>query len=284
MRLVIISGRSGSGKSTVLRALEDDEFDCIDNFPASILKSLIDKSESQRNLAVCVDVRNSAKDLELLPNVIADTKIRGVQTELVYLDAISATLVKRFSNTRRRHPLADEQTDLRQAIDAEMEVLHEIGELADLRIDTTQLMVKDLVQIARDRIVGKTEQGISLLFRSFGYKHGVPVDADFVFDLRCLPNPFYEEKLRSQTGFDDDVRSYMNQSEEVDEMAHHISTFLHIWLPRFAKLHRIYITIALGCTGGQHRSVYMAERLAKQFRGQYCNLLVRHRDVMRSTV
>jgi UPF0042 nucleotide-binding protein len=282
VKLIIISGRSGSGKSTVLNALEDAGFNCIDNFPVILLQSLVhntlrDPAQKDANMAVCIDARS--RDLERFPEILLSIDRMDVDCEVIYLDALSPTLVKRFSETRRRHPLTNSRTDLRQAIDAEAEVLESIADLADLTIDSTQMSSQELANLVSTRVVARRSRGISLLFRSFGFKYGVPVDADVVFDLRCLPNPHWVEGLRPLTGRDAAVRDYLAAQEMVQQMIGDISQYLDTWIPRFEANARVYMTVALGCTGGQHRSVYVAERMAEHFQPQYHNVLVRHREL-----
>jgi UPF0042 nucleotide-binding protein len=284
MKLVIISGRSGSGKSTALHVLEDAGFNCIDNFPVGLLPALVhtslrdDRERSQR-MAVSIDARNSAADLKRFPEILLSLDRMDLDVEVIYLDALGPTLVKRFSETRRRHPLTNEATDLRQAIEAERELLASIADLADLVIDTTQLATATLADLISVRIADKATPGLSLLFRSFGFKFGIPVDGDLVFDIRCLPNPHYVPELRRQTGRDEAVRVFLEQNEDVLTMYEDIRRFLETWLPKFEENNRIYMTVAIGCTGGQHRSVYMAEKLGLHFRQTIPNVLVRHREL-----
>ncbi len=282
MKLIIISGRSGSGKSTALNALEDAGYNCIDNFPISLLQSLVHNNLrtpalATTNLAVCIDARS--RDLEHFPEILLSVDRMDVDCQVVYLNALSPTLVKRFSETRRRHPLTNAQTDLRQAIDAEAEVLESIADLADLTIDTTRMSAQQLSDTISNRVIARSSLSISLLFRSFGFKHGVPVDADMVFDLRCLPNPYWNMALRPLTGMDDAVREYLDRQDEVNEMYSDIAHYLERWIPRFEANARAYMTIALGCTGGQHRSVYLAERLTRHFSQERTSVLVRHREL-----
>ncbi len=282
MKLIVISGRSGSGKSTALRALEDAGYNCIDNFPISLLQSLIHTvaKEARADVAVCIDARNT--ELDRFPDILMTLDRMDVHCEVIYLDALSATLVKRFSETRRRHPLTTEGIDLLQAIEAEEHLLENIADLADLKIDTTLLSGSDLTELIKTRVVGKAESRISLLFRSFGFKYGVPVDADMVFDIRCLPNPHWVDELRPLTGLDEAVRSYLCEQPAVNAMFHDVRDFLARWIPKFEEDNRAYLTVAIGCTGGQHRSVYLAERLGADFAARYPKVLVRHRELDRA--
>lgn len=284
MKVIVISGRSGSGKSTALHVLEDAGFNCIDNFPVALLPALIenirqDPSQANQELAVSIDARNSAHDLERFPEILLTLDKPDVHFEIIYLDALGPTLVRRFSETRRRHPLTDATTDLRQAIEAERGVLANIADIADLNIDTTRLSAADLTDTIRQRVTLRDQSNMSLLFRSFGYKYGVPVDGDMVFDIRCLPNPHWEPELRKLTGRDQPVIDYLESQSDVSEMYADIHGYLANWLPRFAANHRVYMTVAIGCTGGRHRSVYMAERLGAQFVRDNDNVLVRHREL-----
>jgi len=284
MKLVIISGRSGSGKSTALHVLEDAGFNCIDNFPVGLLPAMVhtalrDPQQHSQRMAVSIDARNSAADLQRFPEILLSLDRMDLDCEVIYLDALGPTLVKRFSETRRRHPLTNEKTDLRQAIEAERELLASIADLADLVIDTTQLATPALIDLISARIASKTSSGLSLLFRSFGFKFGIPVDGDLVFDIRCLPNPHYVPELRRLTGKDDAVRAYLEADADVIAMYDDIRRYLETWLPKFELNNRIYMTVAIGCTGGQHRSVYMAEKLGNHFRSTIPNVLVRHREL-----
>ena len=282
MRLVIISGRSGSGKTTALRALEDAGYNCIDNFPVVLLQSLVhdalrDPNQPAANIAVCIDARS--RSLAKFAEILLSLDRMNVDCQVIYLDAQSATLVKRFSETRRRHPLTSATIDLLQAIEAERELLESIADLADLTVDTTLLRGRELTELIRQRVTGGARNGLSLLFRSFGFKFGVPVDADLVFDLRCLPNPYWIPELNQLTGRDAPVIGYLDDSEMVREMETDLAEFLERWLPKFENDQRTYLTVAIGCTGGQHRSVYMVEKLAARFRGRFADVLVRHREL-----
>lgn len=282
MRLVVISGRSGSGKSTLLHTLEDIGFNAVDNFPVHLLRDFVTGYETgtgRSKLAISVDVRNTAKNLSNLPRVLESLKPGNIQRTLVFLDALNSTLVKRFSDTRRKHPLVNENTDLLEALDMESAMLAPISKIADLNVDTSNLSVRDLLDLAHNQIATPSKSGLVLILRSFGYKHGVPVDADFVFDVRCLPNPFWEESLRELSGLNNPVREFFDGNEDVETLLAHICQYLETWLPRFEAQYRIYVSVALGCTGGKHRSVYMVERIAERFRPEYPDLLVRHREI-----
>ena len=284
MKLTIISGRSGSGKSTALRTLEDAGYHCVDNLPVSLLQSLVDQAlrvpfARDGNMAVCIDARTTG--LERFPEILGALNDAGLDCEVIYLDASNATLVRRASETRRRHPLTDAQTDLPQAIEAETGLLAQIAGLADLRIDTSDFLAAELIESVRDRVVARAARGLSLLFRSFGFRYGVPPDSDMVFDLRCLPNPNWVPKLRPLTGLDEPVRAHLSGDAPVAGMFEDITGHLETWLPRFEDNNRAYVTVSLGCTGGQHRSVYMAERLGLHFAARHANVLVRHRELGR---
>ena len=276
MKLFIISGRSGSGKSTILQALEDQGYQCIDNLPVTLLHSLVEENLRSASLllAVCIDARSQS--LQTFPEILKALPLEKSARRVVYLDAVSPTLVKRFSETRRRHPLTSDKIDLRQAIDMEAQVLGTIADLADLTIDTTQLSSQQLKAQFVDRVLDHDSSNINLLVRSFGFKYGVPVDADFVFDLRCLPNPHWNPELRTLSGLDQPVMDYLQEQPMVNEMFEDISSILNRWVPWFEDNARVYMTVAIGCTGGQHRSVYMAQRLAEYLSREYSNVLVRH--------
>ena len=263
----------------MLHALEDYGFNCVDNFPASMLADYIDQSKADRSngkLAVTIDIRNRIADLDAVPEVLAKIKENGVHPRVVYLDAQSAVLVKRFSDTRRRHPLDKENVNLRLAMEEESRVLDHMRSIADFRLDSTNLSTHDLVLLTRERLVERSGADLSLQFLSFGYKHGVPVDADFVFDVRCLPNPHWIEELRPFTGRDKVIQEYLSDAENVSEYFDHVCQFLDHWIPIFSSQNRVYMSVAIGCTGGKHRSVFMVERLAEKYREQFPSLLLRH--------
>ncbi len=280
MRLVIISGRSGSGKSIALHALEDLGFYCIDNLPLSFLADLEDQvGELHPTVAVSIDARNSPTDSIHSKKLIEDLHKVKQHCEIVYLDADENTLLKRFSETRRRHPLTNPNTSLREAIRKEHHILTPIASLADLTIDTSPLAPQALYNLIRDRIIHHQESHIQLLLQSFGFKHGLPPDADFIFDVRCLPNPYWQPELRMLSGLDTAVKDYLDNIPEVKSLLSDLVTFIEKWIPHFEADNRSYLTIAIGCTGGQHRSVYMVESIAKKIRPIILNTQIRHREL-----
>ncbi len=284
MRLVIVSGRSGSGKSTALAVLEDNGFYCIDNLPASLLPDLAERALlhtelAQPQVAVSIDARNLPSQLRRFPELLDQLRQRGIQCDVLYLDADDATLLKRFSETRRRHPLSSPSRSLKEAIDDETVLLGPIADLADLKIDTANLNLYQLRDSIKLRLLDKPEAGTAFLVESFGFKRGMPVDADLVFDVRCLPNPYWKPELREHSGLEPVVRAYLDGQADVEEMYQDIFAYLHKWLPRFAASNRAYVTVAIGCTGGHHRSVYLAERLGAALRASLGNVQIRHRDI-----
>lgn len=283
MKLTIISGRSGSGKSTVLHVLEDRGYYCIDNLPASLLPSLANRISSDTtsipNVAVSIDARNSSTDLQQMPQIISDLKQKKLPTEIIFLDANSQTLLKRFSESRRKHPLTTDSIGLKEAIDKESELLEAISVMASLSIDTSNMSLHQLRDTVKNRLLDNKDTGLALLFQSFGYKNGVPVDADIVYDVRCLPNPYWDTALRSLTGLDAAVITFLDSHDEVQQMYGDIRDYLQKWLPSFESNNRSYMTVALGCTGGQHRSVYLCEKLGEFFANNIPNVQIRHREL-----
>ena len=282
MRLIIVSGLSGSGKSVALAMLEDLDFYCVDNIPAGLLPGFIaytvrTSEPAYRNTAVGVDARNRPEDLADVPRLVAELRRSGIGCEVLFLRADNDTLLKRFSETRRRHPLSRSGLGLQEALEQEERLLVPVANAADLTVDTTRLSVHELRELIRERVVER-KTGPSLLFQSFAYRHGVPDDADFVFDARALPNPYWEPSLRDCTGRDEAVAQFMSRHEEATQFLADITNFLERWLPSLVRSNRSYLTIAVGCTGGQHRSVYLAEWLGRHF-GDQAHVLVRHREL-----
>ena len=284
LRLIVVSGLSGSGKSVALHVLEDLGYYCIDNIPATLLKSAVYEVHSGEGLkaellAVGVDARNRPKDLETLPGLIDDLRGQGVRTDIVFLHASDEVLLKRFSESRRRHPLAEHGAELRKAISTEREVLTQITNAADLIIDTSRTSIYELADAIQERVDRRKSESLSVLIESFGFKHRIPADADFVFDMRCLPNPYWSVELRGLTGLDREVIDFLDDQEVFNAMFEDIVGFLNRWIPRFEEAHRGYLTIAIGCTGGQHRSVHMTEKLATELRNHHEPVLTRHNNL-----
>ncbi len=280
MKLLIVSGRSGSGKSICLHLLEDLGFYCVDNLPLDLFLHLCEQIKEQYpRVAVSIDARSSStSDLSRFDSILKEAKAKGYNPTVLYLDASSNILLQRYSETRRKHPLTNEKTPLKDAIEAERKLLSPIANVADITIDTTELNSQELGALLRDRIVGQYS-GLSILFESFGYKHGIPDDADYVFDIRCLPNPYWQPGMRDLSGLDKTVIEFLDTQESVQAMEKDIETFLDKWIPAFANDKRSYLTVAIGCTGGRHRSVYLVERLAKHYKEKYPGILTRHRDL-----
>jgi UPF0042 nucleotide-binding protein len=277
VQLFLISGLSGSGKSIALKVLEDSGYYCVDNLPADLLAALVEHLQraGYSNIAVSIDVR-SANSVQRLPPLLEHIKLQGVDIHVLFLDAQTDTLVKRFSETRRLHPLSDGQRTLPECVSYERELLAEISDIGH-HIDTTELnanalraWIKQFIRLDRARL--------TLLFQSFGYKHGIPLDSDLVFDVRCLPNPHYNPVLQPLTGCDNAVIEFLDNTPSAQDMFRDIRDFVERWLPSFVADNRSYLTVALGCTGGQHRSVYLAEKLACHFEQQQ-QVLVRHREL-----
>ena len=283
MKLIIVSGLSGSGKSVALNTLEDLGYYCIDNLPASLLGSLaaeLNQADvSFDRIAVGIDARNLPKSLEEFGTILDQLHAQGNETEIVFLTSATETLIKRFSESRRRHPLSSDGVSLADAIDNEKRVLEAMARRSDLSIDTTKTTIHQLRDLVRQRVARDNDGQLSLLFESFGFKHGNPTDADFVFDARCLPNPHWKAELRPLTGRDAAVIEFLEGDSHVAEFYQNLCEFFGKWISRFEADNRSYLTIAIGCTGGQHRSVYLTEKLAKHFSASYPNVAKRHREL-----
>lgn len=283
MELIILSGRSGSGKSTALHQLEDEGFYAIDNLPVSLLPELVRELslsplKVHQHVAVCIDARNAQDGLARFKSLCEQVK-QHARLRIVFLDAGDDKLIKRFSETRRRHPLTTDSLPLADAIKLESRLLEPIVVEASLAIDTSDLTVHELRDAIRDRILGVDASHLAVQLKSFGFKRGLPIDADLVYDLRMLPNPHWQENLRSLTGRDQAVQDFLAKQADVQLMHQDILHYLQTWLPKIEASNRSYFTIAIGCTGGQHRSVYMVESLAKTIRNTYPDLQVRHREL-----
>ena len=284
MKLIIISGLSGSGKTVALHTLEDEGFYCVDNLPLGLLPGLTEQLTGHQmqiydQVAVGIDARSGASDLKRFNEILNAVKDEKIDIEVVFFEAKLNELIKRFSDTRRRHPLAKKGIPLAEAIDIERNLLSPIAVDADLCLDTTHTNVHQLRALIKERIISRPVQKLSILIQSFGFKHSVPTDSDFVFDVRCLPNPHWEPQLRPLTGQDPEVQAFFKDQDDVIDMFSHIRNFLEYWIPKFAEQNRYYLTASIGCTGGQHRSVYIAELLNEYFRDKFENVSLRHREM-----
>jgi UPF0042 nucleotide-binding protein len=287
MRLIIVSGLSGSGKSVALHQLEDIDFYCVDNIPAALLKQFISHTirgaeEVYPRTAVGLDARNRPNEIDTIPALVGELRRSGIACEVLFLHASDEVLLKRYAETRRKHPLVTAEVGLREAIACERRLLEPITIAADLVIDTSNMGVHALRERIRERVEQGHEGRVGLMFESFGYKHGIPGDADFVFDVRSLPNPYWEHGLRHLTGRDGPVIAYLAAHDSVRAMIEALTQFLSARIAEFEQANRSYLTIAIGCTGGQHRSVYIAEQLAAHFRRRYPQVLTRHDSLQKA--
>jgi len=281
---VIISGVSGSGKSVALHVLEDLGFYCIDNIPVPLLKPFVDeivwrKDPAFESVGIGLDARSRPTDLAEVPTLVQNLRDGGLAVEIIFLQTDNKVLLSRFSETRRKHPLSDENTSLEEAIAKERELLSPIINSAELVIDTTRMSVYALREQIRERVAPRAPGALSIMIESFGYKNGLPANADFVFDVRCLPNPYWEPQLRPLSGKDAPVRAFLDSAPTVQRMVDDIVAFLEEWIPRYQDFQRSYLTVAIGCTGGMHRSVYVAEAVAKRLAGQHKSIRTHHSEV-----
>lgn len=283
MKLVIVTGLSGSGKTVALHALEDIGFYCIDNLPLALIGALAEHLLTRSpphpdHVALGIDARNAADDLSQLAALLQRLRDSGVEVQILYLEADDPTLLQRFGETRRRHPLANKHRSLAQAIAVERDLLSTFRESADAVVDTSRTNLHQLRELTQTRIA-RTRRGLSLSFVSFGFKYGIPRDADLVFDARCLPNPHWDRALRPLTGRDEAVQEFLRRDDRTEQMFRQIADFVSTWRPCFENEGRSYLTVAIGCTGGQHRSVYLAERLAAHFQVGDETPLIMHREL-----
>jgi UPF0042 nucleotide-binding protein len=286
MKLIIVSGRSGSGKSTALHVLEDLGYYCIDNLPVGLLLNLgsqVSNSKDSRldKVAISIDARNLQSGIENFPSFYDELvkQNSSLDIDIIFLDAQSDILLKRFNATRRKHPLSDSTSSLTEAIDNERSLLDQIALKADLTIDTSKLTLYQLRDLIKVRVSGKKSQELAILFQSFGFKHGVPIDSDYVFDVRCLPNPYWDPNLRVYTGLEEPVINFLNAQPETNEMQQDIIDFLAKWTPQFKDSNRSYMTVAIGCTGGHHRSVFICEQIGQHFKTIFNNVQIRHKEL-----
>jgi len=283
MQLTIISGLSGAGKSVALHTLEDEGYYCIDNLPNSMLVDLAKKmsrdAENYDRVAVGIDARGEVDFLDRFQSTVSLVNSLGVTTKVVFLDAQDDTLVTRFSETRRKHPLSRSGAPLEAAIVAERAMLASIEQCADVSIDTTSLNLHQLRETMRKRVVGLNQTPVNVLLQSFGFKHGPPYGTDFIFDVRCLPNPYWSAQLRPMTGKDKPVAEFLEQHKLVNQMVEDISTFFVNWTPVFEAENRAYLTVSVGCTGGRHRSVYVVERVQENIKSRIDLISIKHREI-----
>jgi len=281
MKLVIVSGLSGAGKTVALKQYEDLGYYCIDNLPLGLLGPLALRALHNRRyakLAVGIDARASPREIERFQKTLARQKKRGAETQVLFLTASDAVILRRYHETRRRHPLTGAKLSLAEAIQRERELLYPIADVADVTIDTTGMNLHTLREEVRLRLPDKPGR-MSLVLLSFGYKNGIPPGADYVFDVRCLPNPHWIPKLSPRDGRHRSIARFLEKDARTARMAHDIHSFLERWLPAFESEDRAYATVAVGCTGGRHRSVYVVEKLAKAFKGRYEPVVVRHKEL-----
>jgi len=283
VKLIVISGRSGSGKSTALNVLEDAGFNCVDNLPISLVPQLIEQlkehpPENCTGLAVCIDARNLYGNIGDLPGIL-EKAAQFFECSLVYMDANDADLMMRFSETRRKHPLSSSAVALAEALAAETELLAPLAEAANISLDSTEMQFHDLREHINTAVAERPSQQMSVLLQSFGFKYGVPQNADLMFDLRCLPNPFWNPELKHKPGTDPAVQEYVLKHETTQRMLADIENLLVTWLSAYDATNRQYTTIAIGCTGGRHRSVCFTNALAQRLKTRYKNTVIRHRDV-----
>ncbi|MFK8079254.1 MAG: RNase adapter RapZ [Granulosicoccus sp.] len=284
-RVTIVTGLSGSGKSVALHTLEDEGFFCIDNLPSQLLSDIIDKllasgSVLYERLAIGIDMRSERASADNLLKLLNDLRARqDTEVEVLFLDTDRSTLVTRFSETRRKHPLSTQDLPLISAIDEEARLLDPVKSQAELVVDTSALNLHELRDVIRTYLLGKTQVGLALIFQSFGFKHGTPASTDFMFDVRCLPNPYWEPDLRSFDGREQPIITFLEEKQDVQEMYTDIKNFVTRWLPMFEDENRAYLTVSVGCTGGRHRSVYLIERLFTHFSNNRNNVSRRHREI-----
>jgi UPF0042 nucleotide-binding protein len=281
VRILIVSGLSGSGKSVALHMLEDLGFYCIDNIPAALLKSFISHTvrtpePAYERTAIGLDARNTAGEIASVPQLLEELKRGGIQCEVLFLTASEDELLRRFSETRRKHPMSRDNLDLRAAMAKEREILEPIVYAADLVIDTSRMGVHELRDIVHQRLEQRSVPRLSITFESFGFKHGIPGDADFVFDARSIANPYWEPSLRKLTGKDAEVMRFLESQEAAGRLIEDIARFIEARIPEYQANNRGYLTVAVGCTGGQHRSVYIVDRLTERFAARFANVSARH--------
>lgn len=281
MEIIIISGRSGAGKSVALRALEDMGYYCVDNLPLDLLPQLADiLAKTQSAVAISLDIRNLPDSTHSLNQILNDIQ-QQYATKIIFLDSDRSTLIRRYSDSRRLHPLSSKDLSLEAAIDAEYQQLELLVQHANLIIDTTHISTHTLAERLREFLRGNTDKELKIIVESFGFKYGIPLDADYVFDVRFLPNPHWDPALRPMTGLDAPVADFLNSHTEVNEFIYLTRNYIETWLPMLEKNNRSYLTIAIGCTGGKHRSVYIAQQIGEYFQAKGKNVQIQHKSLER---
>lgn len=281
MHLVIVTGMSGAGKSLVLHTLEDQGYYCIDNLPLELLNQVLNTERllKKQKIAIGIDVRSGKNYLQELPRMVITFR-NTFKTDIIYLYADKSVLIKRYDETRRKHPLSSSDTSLREAIIKEHDLLLPVQGISDLKINTSTTNIYELASLIKKRICASEDESLSLMFQSFGFKYGTPRDSDFLFDVRCLPNPYWITELRERTGLETEVKNWLASHDLVNKMEYDLTTLIKNWVPHIIESQRAYLTISIGCTGGHHRSVYLTEKLAIYFRDIYKNsVIVQHREL-----
>ncbi len=281
MHLVIVSGMSGAGKSQALHTLEDQGFYCIDNLPLELLQNALETNYllKREKIAIGIDIRSGEEHLKKLPSIVTSLK-DSFKTDIIYLYAGKSVLIKRYDETRRKHPLSDADTPLREAILKEYEQLAPVREISDIQIDTSTTDIYALATQIIERVCGSDKQSLSLMFQSFGFKYGTPRDSDYLFDVRCLPNPYWIPELRMHTGLEKNVSKWLSNQDLVVKMEKDLIQLFDNWIPHIIASQRAYLTISIGCTGGHHRSVYLTEKLAEYFSLKYkSSVIIKHREL-----
>ncbi|WP_118803272.1 RNase adapter RapZ [Haemophilus haemolyticus] len=282
MEIIIISGRSGAGKSVALRALEDSGYYCVDNIPLDLLPQLTDiLSQSQSSVAISLDIRNIPNSANTLEQTL-NTLQKYHQLKIIFLEADRSTLIRRYSDSRRLHPLSLKDLSLEAAIDEEYRYLEPLIQHANFIIDTTHLSTHTLAERLREFLRGNSDKELKIVVESFGFKYGIPLDADYVFDVRFLPNPHWDPTLRPMTGLDVPVAEFLNSHTQVNEFIYLTRNYIDTWLPMLEKNNRSYLTIAIGCTGGKHRSVYIAQQLGEYFQAKGKIVQIQHKSLERN--
>lgn len=281
MHLVIASGMSGAGKTQALNTLEDQGYYCIDNLPLELLETAFTTKRllDQKKIAIGIDIRSGEEYLKRLPAMVEKLKSQ-FKTDVVYLYAGKSALIKRYDETRRKHPLSNNDTTLREALLKEYDLIEPIREIADIQIDTTNTSIYELAEKLIERVCDSSSKPLSLMFQSFGFKYGTPRDSDYLFDVRCLPNPYWIPELRSHTGLETEVKEWLSSQELVGKMEQDLKSLIEQWIPHIITSQRSYLTISIGCTGGHHRSVYLTEKLANHFKKIYPDsVIIKHREL-----